>query len=296
MDRDIWNQLAKSVKACVRKLPRPRRRFDYSDGLIVQMWLWAVFHDRPLSWASQRTSYSSLFRPRRLPSNSQFNKRVNTFRFGRLRILLHRELTRKGRDDLISKLDGMPMPVREHSTDRQARSGPAGRKIRRGYKLHSRAGCSGFFPEYSVLPMNEAEPSTARKLLKSLPAGSLVLADANYDSFRLYREIDRRGGQLLTYLRGPLARSEPLIKKITPARRWAVRQWQSHRERCERILHHRDDIERRFAHLTSCGGGLITLPPWVRGRRRVRLWVDAKLAIYHARLLARRAKQLSKAG
>lgn len=296
MDRDVWNELVKAVTACVRRLPRPRRRFDYSDRLIVLMWLWAVFHDRPLSWASQRTSYSSLFRPRGLPSNSQFNKRVNSFRFRRLRLLLHRELTREGRDDLLSKLDGMPMTVREHSSDRQARSGPAGRKIRRGYKLHARGTCGGFFSEYNVLPMNVAEPSTARKLLKSLPAGSLVLADANYDSFRLYREIDRRGGQLLTYLRGPLARSEPLIRKITPARRWTVRQWQSDPERCERILRHRDDIERYFAHLTSCGGGLTTLPAWARGRRRVRLWVDAKIAIYHARLLVRRHKQLAKTG
>ena len=35
------------------------------------------------------------------------------------------------------------------------------------------------------------------------------------------------------------------------------------------------------------GGGLRTLPPWVRGLDRVTRWVTAKIAIYHARLRCR---------
>jgi hypothetical protein len=203
-------------------------------------------------------------------------------------VLLHRRLTRAGRGDLLRYLDGMAMPVREHSTDAQATAGPAGSKIRRGYKLHACGTHRGFLPEYRVRPMNQAEPSTARALLRSTGPGMLVLADANYDSFRLYRAVDERGATLLTPLRGPLAWSEPLIKKITPARRRAVRAWKADPRGCEKVLEQRDGIERIFAHLTTPGSGMHGLPPWARGLRRVRLWVDGKIAIYHARLLIRR--------
>ncbi len=123
--------------------------------------------------------------------------------------------------------------------------------------------------------------------------GALLLADAGFDSFRLYRAVDRAGATLLTRLRGPLAWSEPLIRKISPARRSAVRAWQQAPQECEALMRLRLGIERVFAHLTSPGPGLHGLPPWVRGRRRVRLWVDAKIALYHARLLVRRAKAVA---
>jgi hypothetical protein len=70
VDRDVWIVLRAATAASVRKLRRPKRRFEFSDMLIVLMWLWAVMHDRPMSWACQRSSYSGLFRPRRLPSVS----------------------------------------------------------------------------------------------------------------------------------------------------------------------------------------------------------------------------------
>ncbi len=54
-----------------------------------------------------------------------------------------------------------------------------------------------------------------------------------------------------------------------------------------RMLHKRDAIERHFAHLTNCGGGLSSLPAWGRTLPRVRLWIDAKIAIDHARRLAK---------
>ncbi len=192
MDRDIWVVLVRAAAAGVRRLPRPRRRFEFSDRLIVLMWLWAVFHERPLCWACRRESYSSLLRPRRLPSVSQFCKRLSTRRFLRLRVLLHRALVSAGRNDLLCYLDGKALVVHDHSTDSQALAGPAGHRIRRGYKLHARATSSGFVPEYRVLPMNAGEPSTARRLLRRLACASLVLADANYDSYRLYDAVDAR--------------------------------------------------------------------------------------------------------
>ena len=48
----------------------------------------------------------------------------------------------------------------------------------------------------------------------------------------------------------------------------------------------RTDIERQFSQLVCFGGGLATLPPWVRRIWRVRNWVMAKLLINAVRILA----------
>jgi hypothetical protein len=47
-------------------------------------------------------------------------------------------------------------------------------------------------------------------------------------------------------------------------------------------------IEQSFGVLTSFGGGLSSLPSWVRHLKRVWLWVSAKLVINGVRILALR--------
>lgn len=51
----------------------------------------------------------------------------------------------------------------------------------------------------------------------------------------------------------------------------------------KRMYRYRRQIERDFGNLTSFGGGLICLPPWVRRFTRVRNWVHAKFLINAAR-------------
>ena len=53
----------------------------------------------------------------------------------------------------------------------------------------------------------------------------------------------------------------------------------------------RTDVERDFSGLTCFGGGLTTLPPWVRRIWRVRAWVTAKLLINAARIRLNRRKK-----
>jgi hypothetical protein len=287
MDRETWIVLDCAVKAAVRRLPRPRRRFQYSDRIILMMWLWAVMHDRPMSWACSRSSYNGIFRPRGLPSVSQFSKRIKTERFDEARRILHGLLTGQGREDLLCFFDGKPLVIGEYSTDPDARDGIAAGRYRKGYKLHARTSQSGFFLEYTVLPLNEGEPNTARGLIEALTPGSLSLADANFDSAPLYNAVHERDGFLLTPLKGR-ATNPRRLAEMGEARRAAIRAWETMPELCEQAMHQRDAIERHFGNLTSFGGGLGPLPAWVRTLPRVRRWVDAKIAIYHARLIARR--------
>lgn len=290
MDRDVWIVLGCAVRIVCRDLPRPARRFEYSDRLIILMWLWAVLHDRPLSWACQRENYSSLFRPRTLPGVSQFCKRLATERFVLVRRHLHEVLSAKGHADLLHILDGKALTINDYSTDPDARNGIASGKFHFGYKVHARAASSGFLVDYRVFSLNVGEPNTALDLLATLPKGAMVLADANYDSRFLYEAVREKGATLLTRLKGRTTVRQKL-KEMGPARREAIDAWNNDPELCERVLHKRDSIERTFAHLTSFGGGLGPLPAWVRRLHRVRLWVDAKIAIYHARLLAKAARK-----
>ncbi len=57
----------------------------------------------------------------------------------------------------------------------------------------------------------------------------------------------------------------------------------------QQLLKERTAIERHFGNLTNWGGGLTHLPPWARTYRRVKRWVQAKLALN----AVRRARQLT---
>jgi len=291
VDRMTWGVLLDATRHAVGRLPPPRRRPVYSDLLIVRMWLWAVMHDRPLSWACRRESYSSLFRPRRLPSVSRFSRRLRTRRFARLRVLLHEALTARGAGAALSFLDGKSLPIGDWATDRDARDGAVRTgRFRRGYKIHGRVNGAGFIEEYSVRSLNEGEAKVARTLLRRLPPGSAVVADANYDSRRLYSAIERRGAWLFTPIKGE-AKAASTFRRMPASRREAIALWKDRPRLAQLAMTTRTTIERVFAHLCGFGGGLGPLPAWVRRLGRVRLWVEAKIAIYHARLIARCALQ-----
>lgn len=44
-----WRQLHLIIGSQPRRLPRPRRRFEYFDAVIAVLFRWAVWHDRLLS-------------------------------------------------------------------------------------------------------------------------------------------------------------------------------------------------------------------------------------------------------
>ncbi len=293
MDHNIWTVLECAAKIAVRRLPRPRRRFEFSDRQILLMWLWAAMHERPMCWACSREHCRGMFRPRRLPSVSQFCKRLTTERFELAQQLLHEVLTERGHDDLLHYLDGKPLLINGYSTDPDAANGIAHGRYGFGYKLHARTTKSGFIPEYKVLALNEGEPNTARELIRRLGAGVMVLADANYDSALLYADIDEKGSRLLTRLKGQHMRKPGSTRKLPRGRAEALELWERQPELAEQAMKERDTIERTFAHLGGFGGGLGPLPAWVRRLTRVRRWVAAKIAIYHARLIAKACRAVA---
>jgi hypothetical protein len=288
MDKEIWSIITKMVVSVNRSLERTGRRCRYSDVLIVRMYLWAVWHDRPMFWACDRRNYGTLFRPARLPSVSQFCRRLKTKRIGQMIQAIHERLTQSNELTKLSFFDGKALPISRHSRDKDAKKGYADGSFRRGYKLHVWATQDGRIPRFRVLPMNCGEPNTARELTDLIPGGSLVLADANYDSGKLYQAVDDRDSQLLTPLKG-MAQSPRQLRRMPSARRRAIELWKLFDGQCKELLKLRYEIERIFSAVTCFGGGLSPLPTWVRRLSRVERWVSAKLIFYHARLILRKA-------
>ena len=81
MDRDLWTFVLRAVRRAASEVGwhGGQRRPVYANGLIAAMYIWSVWHDRPLCWACDRAHYGGPFRPpRRLPSVSQFTRRVRS--------------------------------------------------------------------------------------------------------------------------------------------------------------------------------------------------------------------------
>lgn len=292
MDRDVWLV----VMAALRRAARRRgesARVRYPDRLIVAMWLWAVAHDRSARWACDRRCYTTLFRPRRLPSVSQFHRRLRSRGVRRLLQALHEALAGPVAATALSYLDGKPLAVGPASKDPDARRGHLIGAVLPGYKLHAYVTEDRRIPLWAVTALDRHEAPVARALLSRVPAlgeRSLVLADGNYDAHRLHQQVAALGGRLLVQPRGGAGRRHPVNdRKMGPARRALLAAWRATPGLTRAVYRHRIHVEATFSNLCACGGGLGPLPGFVRRLPRVTRWVGGKIILYHAKWRARRA-------
>lgn len=286
MDRDIWDVLMRATRSLQSACEPRRRGVVFGDRLILRLYLWLVWHDLPMCRVEDRAVYGSMFRPRALPSVSQFCKRVKEPRFALLLEAVRRRVTGSGVDTTLLCIDGKALPVTENTRDEEARTGHGGGRFCKGYRLHAMGDGDGRILEYRLTDMREQEKNMAFEMLDTVRPGQIILADGNYDSSRLYDAAAARGAFLFT----PIKRGWPhthVSKKSSPHRRQADRVWRRHAALAGRVYRLRSAIERIFANLTNFAGGLRGLPPWVRTLGRVSRFVAAKLVIYQARRLSR---------
>jgi hypothetical protein len=241
------------------------------------MYVWSVAHDRPLCWAANRDNHGGCFRPRKLPSNSQFCRRIKTERCARILQSVHEQMVHFEWSQELSFIDGRALLVGANSKDPDARPGRAPGGFGRGYKLHVWAAKDGRIPVWSVTPLNANEKPVAHEMLRYRTAEELVLADSQYDSRALYDAVAHDGGFLLT----PVPRNAGKGHSVqSVSRNAAISAWDGI---AGYVYKERGGVERIFAHISAFGGGLAGLAPWVRTLHRVRRWVGTKLIIYHAR-------------
>jgi hypothetical protein len=307
MDREIWINVMQAIHRASRELKYSGRTPLYPHRLIVAMYLWSVFHDRCLSWACERDHYGALFRPGKLPSISQFTRRIKTAHCQKILAHVHEQLMISGVASSTGFFDGKPLLVSAVSKDRQAASGHIRGGFAKGYKLHAYVNDQRRICVWTVMPLNVAEQSVAMEMCDHLPAPAaideaLVMADGNYDSHLLHRKLAESPARapLLTPLKGQSRVGEKghhpvTLRQMGPQRRELLSLWEEKPDLARYLLKSRNNIEGVFSVLCVALGLSATLPAFVRGLVRVRRWVGAKIILYHARLLAqeRRAAEVA---
>jgi len=294
MDRELWTCVLMAIQRAAARVGwhGGRRKPLYPNWLIVAMYVWSVAHDRPLSWACRRGSYGTLFRPRTLPSISQFTRRIKSDDCQCILQLVHDQFAQRGVMTSAIYIDGKPLPVSPVSKDRDAKRGKISGAFARGYKLYAAVNANRRIVVWSVMGLNEDEKTLARHaLLPNLPPltnDALVMADSHYDSAPLHEQVSEPLGVWLVHpLRGQERATGKFrarkLRQMPWSRRELVRQWEEHPELMRFIYKARQEIERVFGVLTCTAGGLANLPAWVRHLDRVRRWVGVKIILYNAR-------------
>jgi hypothetical protein len=286
MEDRLWLVLYQLIKEHLRR--RRGKRQQYNDADLALLYFWSVLKERPVSWACDKRHVPPVWSGP-LPSESAMSRRMRTAslrRFCRDLERLFLELL-SGAATLIAWhiLDAKPLVVGCHSKDKQARKGQAGCLQARGYKFHAVADFAGLVRRWAILPMNVAESVVAQGLVARLPKPGYVLMDAGGDSVALYGACADAGQRLIAPRRKPGTGLGHHAQHDDRLRAIAELEVPRSVETFGRAVYRqRTRIERLFGGWTNAPGGLTALPNWVRTRRRVRRWVQAKLILLYTRL------------
>ena len=164
------------------------------------------------------------------------------------------------------------------SKDKESAFGFGASCVCKGYKLHAIGDQNQGFVQWKVTPMNHCEPRVAVDLVDRLDDEGYLIGDGNYDKNYLYSKAGTQNIQLLT------------PQRIKNAKGLGDRRHSIFRLRGmdmvkqafgQSLLEGRKSIERMFGNLVTFEGGLKPLPHWVRTLYRVKMWVRAKMILYH---------------
>jgi hypothetical protein len=122
---------------------------------------------------------------------------------------------------------------------------------------------------WEVTALHEAETKVAEQMLRQTPGVGYVLGDGNDDANAVFDAAGKSGYQLLTAM--PAAHAGKGHPYQSPYRLGCIERMRS--DFGKTLYGAWGNIERRYGHAVSFGGGLGPLPAWVRGRKRVRSWV-----------------------
>ena len=276
MERELWKQLY----AMVVRLDSLWTNGLYRHAEILVVYLWAVIHDRPTSWACDPRNWEAA-PPVRLPPQSTMSRRLRSRGTKELLDRVESELGGDPTQWWVQRIDSKPLPIGPHSKDTDAKCGRAGSGFARGYKLHAVWG-GGVLPSvWRIEPMNTHDSTAGKILLSDLPGEGYVVGDGQYDSNPLHKIAAPRHQIVAPQRRGKSVGT----RRHEPSRLHSVEM--TKREFGKALLRFRVQIERTFGNLTSFGAGLGPLPSWVRRPHRVKLWVQVKLLINALRQINR---------
>lgn len=275
MERELWMLLY----CMASKLDTGWGKWRYSTADVVVVYFWSVVHDRPMSWSVEKANWPQDLRPKCLPSQATLSRRMRRDDVLQLMTAIEQAWLGLIGLQLVCMIDGKPLGVSGVSKDADAAYGRGAGGMQCGYKLHA-VWATGPLPvAWALTPMNVSEKTMARQLIPSLPGSGYLLGDPEYDCNALYDLAHSADHQLLV----PKRQKQHGLghRPQSPYRLRSIELMKS--KFGKQLYRFRRQIERNFGNLTSFGGGLTCLPPWVRRFPRVRNWLHAKLLVNAAR-------------
>src|SRR5690606_21908897 len=133
-----------------------------TDAGILEVYLWAALHDRPVCWACEPSNWPPGVRRGPLPDPATMSRRMRGPRIAALAERLRKRLEGEAPPGMVAIVDGKALPIGPHSHDRQSGYGRAASGKARGYKLHAIIDAAGTLLSWRVAPMNKDERTMAR--------------------------------------------------------------------------------------------------------------------------------------
>ena len=279
MEGELWKGLYRVVTEVGKHYRSSGTQF--SNTVIVLVYLWAVLHDRPTCWACRRENWPAGWEDHPLPSPATMSRRLRRVRVLTLIGAVEQALREQLPEGWIKTLDAKPLPVGGFSKDRDAKVGYAVTHKARGYKFFAVCDHGQAIDTWTLGPMNQSEASTALKLVPRVQGQGYLLGDSLYDINAFYDQTGSLGWQLLAPRKRPHAGLGH--RTHSPYRLRSLALWDQ--PFGQALYSHRAHIERYFGQWGNFGGGLGPLPNWVRRPHRVALWVQAKILINAVRII-----------
>jgi hypothetical protein len=188
--------------------------------------------------------------------------------------------------NLLKLFDGKALELPNHSRDPDARWGRGVSRVSKGYKLHAICTPGRPLPHaFVITPLDRCEKQMCLRLIRRVQGTGYLLADALLNASWLFDGCRQHGHQLVC----PRVKPETGLghRYQSPDRLRAIAMLEppaNLNDFGQSLYRCRTAIEREFAGITGFGGGLMSLPPWVRRIGRVRRWVIGKLLINAARI------------
>ena len=304
MELELWSEMSAAISGVAGNWPR-RPRDRHSTATIVRVHQWACLHDRPIHWACEPGNWPAPARSKALPDQSTMSRRTRRDDFMPFLRRVGERLNGKagagsgsaaGRPapapGLVKVVDGKPMELPNHTTDRDATWGRGVGRLSVGYKLHAVWSGNPMPDAFAITTLNVCEKRMAARMVRRLPGGGgYLLGDAHYDASWLFDYCHHHGYQLVC----PRAKPGTGIGHhyVSPHRLRAINMLESPaavNPFGADLYDTRTDIERDFSQLSCFGAGLGPLPSWVRRIWRVRNWVMGKLLVNACRIRINRRK------
>ncbi|MBA7476195.1 hypothetical protein ES707_11577 [subsurface metagenome] len=276
MEDKLFKKVYHQIKQTAKN--KTLKRATFSHAQILRTYFWAVIHDRPIYWACKKKNWPIYYRRHQLPTASTMSRRLRTETIQKLLKQMEHSLIQRVPRSTCRWIDAKPLPIGGNSKDKDSRFGFGASSIAKGYKLYAIADKNQGFVRWTIKSMNKSESKIAHELIRTLDNQGYLIGDGQYDNNRLYDMVGRKSIQLVT------------PQRIRNAKGLGHRRHSLYRIRAmdlikrpfgQSLIESRKSIKRMFGNLTCFAGGLKPLPHWVRTLFRVRLWVQAKMILYH---------------